>query len=297
MKVLVIGATGKQGGHVARMLLERGHTVYALTRNPDSPAAEKLSLIGAKVIKGDWSDQRSLERALGDVDALFAITTPLEGGSEVETKQGIAIAEAAKAQGKYLVFSSVGSSNKKTLVPFFESKWKVEQHIAKIGIEATVIAPVWFMENLITMSLPQLKEGLFPYPLPSDRKLAQVALDDIAGMAVLALENKQRFIGARIDLASDDLTGEQAAAILSDATGRHIKCVQIPIDEVRKRSSEVAQMFEWFERVGYNVDIAKLRLDYPEVKWHTYASWAKEQDWNLLLGLSPTGRTSKSGAY
>ena len=139
------------------------------------------------------------------------------------------------------------------------------------------------MENVIAFGKQQLKEGMYATPLRPDRKLAQIALDDIASFAVLALENKGRFIGKRIDLASDDLTGGQAAEILTRVIGKPIKYFQVPIENIRKMSEDITKMYEWFERVGYSVDTALLRRDYPEVGWHTYEAWAKEQDWKQIL--------------
>jgi uncharacterized protein YbjT (DUF2867 family) len=283
MNVLVTGATGKQGSHVARLLLKNGHSVHAFTRKSDSPAARELAKLGANIVTGDLSDRASVERGVEGVDAIFAMSTPFEAGMEAETKQGVTVADAAKAKGKYLVYTSVGSANKNTGIPHFDSKWRVEQHIAKIGAEAAIIAPVYFMENLIAFGKQQLKEGMYATPLRPDRKLAQIALDDIASFAVLALENKERFIGKRIDLASDDLTGGQVAEILTRVIGKPIKYFQVPIENIRKMSEDITKMYEWFERVGYSVDTALLRRDYPEVGWHTYEAWAKEQDWKQTL--------------
>ena len=283
MNVLVTGATGKQGSHVARLLLKNGHSVHAFTRKADSPAAHELAKLGAKIVTGDLSDRASVERGVEGVDAIFAMSTPFEAGMEAETKQGVTVADAAKAKSKYLVYTSVGSANKNTGIPHFDSKWRVEQHIAKIGAEAAIIAPVYFMENVIAFGRQQLKESMYATPLRPDRKLAQIALDDIASFAVLALENKGRFIGKRIDLASDDLTGGQVAEILTRVIGKPIKYFQVPIENIRKMSEDMTNMYEWFERVGYSVDTALLRRDYPEVGWHTYEAWAKEQDWKQTL--------------
>jgi len=157
MNVLVTGATGKQGSHVARLLLKNGHSVHAFTRKADSPAARELAKLGANIVTGDLSDHASVERGIEGVDAIFAMSTPFEAGMEEETKQGVTVADAAKAKSKYLVYTSVGSANKNTGIPHFDSKWRVEQHIAKIGAEAAIIAPVYFMENVIAFGKQQLK--------------------------------------------------------------------------------------------------------------------------------------------
>jgi uncharacterized protein YbjT (DUF2867 family) len=283
MKVLVIGATGNQGGHVARLLLQKGHGVAAFTRQAQSPASQKLVNLGARIVTGDLNDRTSVERAAEGVDAIFAMGTPFEAGIEAEIRQGSMVAEAARARGKYLVYSSVASANRNTGIPHFESKWEVEQHIARIGAEAAIVAPVYFMENLLAFQKQRLQEGFYATPLRADLKLSQIALSDLAGFAVLALENKERFVGKRIDVASDDLTGAHAAAILAKVLGKPIKYFQVPLEEIRKMSEDLVIMYEWFERVGYHLDIAALHGEYPEVGWHTYEGWAREQDWEAIL--------------
>src|SRR2546422_2649603 len=89
LTVLVTGATGKQGGHLVRELLARGHSIRALTRKPDSPAAAALAQRGVTMVPGDFEDQQSLERAARGVDTVFAMSTPYERGADTETREGI----------------------------------------------------------------------------------------------------------------------------------------------------------------------------------------------------------------
>src|SRR4030088_3274494 len=95
--VLVTGATGQQGGAVARALLSRGHRVKALTRKPDSDAARQLAAVGAEVVAGDLADAASVVRAAKDADTMFLMGNSYEAGLEEETRQGILDADAAKA--------------------------------------------------------------------------------------------------------------------------------------------------------------------------------------------------------
>src|SRR5437868_33217 len=115
LNVLVTGATGKQGGHLVRELLARGHTIRALTRRPESPAAAALADRGIRIVKGDFEDQGSLERAVRGVDTVFAMTTPLENGEKAEARAGINIVRAASAAGvAHLVYSSVAGADRAT---------------------------------------------------------------------------------------------------------------------------------------------------------------------------------------
>src|SRR5258706_5608827 len=146
LAVVVTGATGKQGGAVVKGLLERGHEVRAVTRNADSAKARELANAGVTLVHASREDTGALTKGLEGATSLFAMTTPFEGGPQAETRLGISAADAAKASGVHLVFTSVANANRKTGVLHFESKYKVEEHIAKIGVRASVLAPVYFME-------------------------------------------------------------------------------------------------------------------------------------------------------
>jgi uncharacterized protein YbjT (DUF2867 family) len=282
LTVVVTGSTGKQGGAVARGLLERGHKVRALTRDPNSKQAKLLANAGASLVAASLEDTAAITKALEGATSLFAMTTPFGGGTDAETRQGIAAADAAKAAGVHLVFTSVGSANRQTGVPHFDSKFEVEKHIAKVGVRSTILAPVAFMENLY-FAKEQLAQGIYASALPPTRALAQVAVADIGAVAVRVLEEPARFTGKRFDLASDELTGNDAMSILSRVTGRNFTYYQVPLDVVRQRMGEDAvKMYEWFDRVGFAVDRATLRREFPDVAFQDFESWAKKQDWSAL---------------
>lgn len=283
--VLVTGATGKQGGAVAQALLRKGFAVRAFTRKPESAAAMEMKNAGAAILQGSFDDKESLEKSVKGAEIVFAMSTPFEGGAVVETSQGVALADAAKAAGiKHFVYTSVGNADKGTGVPHFDSKFKVEQHIREIGIPFTIIAPVFFMENLVSpWSLPAIKGGQWMFGLPASRKLQQIAVSDIASFAALVIEDRNSFLGKRIDIASDDLTGAEAVGILSRVSGRTIEYIQQPVEQIRAMGEDFAKMSEWFDRVGYSADIPMLRKTHSKVVWHTFEAWAKVQDWSQLL--------------
>ena len=281
LTVVVTGSTGKQGGAVARGLLERGHKVRAVTRDPNSSQAKSLANAGATLIAASLEDTAAITKALEGATSLFAMTVA-SVGTDAETRQGIAAADAAKAAGVHLVFTSVGSANRQTGIPHFDSKYEVEKHIAEVGVRATILAPVAFMENLYFIK-EQLAKGIYASALPPTRALAQVAVADIGAVAIRVLEDAGRFTGKRFDLASDELTGNEAMAILSGVTGRNFTYYQVPLDVVRQRMGEDAvKMYEWFDRVGFTVDRAALRREFPDVAFHDFDSWAKTRDWNAL---------------
>jgi len=169
LTVVVTGATGQQGGAVVKTLIERGHEIRAVTRNIESAKARTLAEAGVTLVRASLEDTAALTKALEGATSLFAMTTPFEGGTEAETRQGISAADAAKAAGVHLVFNSVGSANRQTGVPHFDSKYEVEKHIARIGVCATILAPVYFMENLY-FGREQLANGIYAAPLRRCRR-------------------------------------------------------------------------------------------------------------------------------
>ena len=282
--VLVTGATGQQGGAVARALLSRGHRVKALTRKPDSNAARRLVSAGADLVTGDLGDRASVRKAASGVGAVFLMGNSNEAGTEEETRQGIIAAEAVKDAGVgHLIYSSVTDANKKTGIPHFDSKYLVEKHVAGLGIPYTISAPASFMENIVApWSIGALRQGTYAFPMPPKRVIQLIALADIGAFVAALIERRDQVFGKRFDLAGDELSGEEQAKILSRAMGRPISYQEIPIAAARQQSEDVAVMFEWFDRVGADADIAALRRDFPEVRWHSFADWARAFDWSVL---------------
>ena len=289
-RVLVTGATGQQGGAVARALLAGGHRVRALTRDAASPGARALSALGAELAVGDFTKRASLDQALDGVDAVFAMATPFEAGLDAETRQGVTLADAAKAAGVFLLYSSVGSADRQTGIPHFESKYAVERHIQDIGVAHTILGPVFFMENATTFGREQLAQGVYALAMPGDRTLAQIAVADVGACAAAVLEDRQRYAGQRIDIAGDDLTGTDAVEILTRVSGRPFTYVEVPKEMARSRmGDDVVTMYEWFERVGYAIDRTALRAAFPTVRWHSFEAWAREQPWREILRYTGPG--------
>ena len=291
LKVLVTGATGTQGGGVARQLLADGHHVRAVTRNPASPAAAALSKLGAEVVAANFDDPASLVAAARGVDTAFAMSTPYVAGVDAERKEALALIEALKtARVGRIVLTSVADADRKTGIPHFESKVPAEEAVKASGAAWSIVAPVFFMENLIgPWWLPALQSGTWSMPMPADRKLQMIAAADLATFTARVVEEPATFNGRRINLASDDISPNEVNGILSRVAGRTLSFQAIPVAAVRAQNADFAAMFEWFDKVGYSADIAGLRRDYPSVGWHTFESWAKAQPWDALLG-APTAR-------
>jgi uncharacterized protein YbjT (DUF2867 family) len=261
-----------------------------MTRDTGSDGARALSKQGVEVVKGDFSNPGSLKAALTGVDGAFLMSTPFEAGPEVETKQGIAFVDAAKASGlRHLVYTSVGAADKKTGIPHFESKYAVEKRIVESGIPYTIIAPVYFYDNMMApFVLPGLQNGVLAQALPERTALQMVSVRNIGQFGALVFARLDDFASKRIDLAGDSLTGKAVANAIGEASGRDIGYVEVPLDQVRQMSEDMALMYQWFEKVGYSVDIDGLRRDYPEVKWERFKDWARRQDWSVLKASAKT---------
>ncbi len=274
--IVVTGATGKQGGATARELLARGHKVRAMTRKPDSPAAREMAKLGAEVVAGDLDDAASLGRALAGAWGVFAVQNTWEAGVEREEEQGKRIAEIARRQGvQHYVYTSVGSAHRKTGIPHFDNKWRVEEKVRALGFPSyTVLRPVFFMENLLLPSfLPGIQQGQLAVALKPETVLQMIAVADIGKHGMWAFENHAALNGRAVDLAGDQATMPATAAILGKTMHREVKFVRLPIEEVRKFSMDFALMLEWFDRVGYNADIAKTSAE-SGIRPTPLATWA-----------------------
>lgn len=271
--VLVTGATGQQGGAIARELLAKGYQVRAMTRNPDSDKAKALKAAGAEIVKGDLDDAASVKAALKGCWGAYAVQNTWEAGVEGEERQGKAFAKAAKEAGiQHLVYSSVGSAHRNTGVPHFDNKFRVEQTIRELGFPSfVIIRPVFFMENMKTFFPPD-ENGNINMAMSPSTKLQMVAVKDIGKYGLLAFEKASELNGQAIDFAGDSLTIPEAAAIIAEKTGKTVKHVQADIEAVRAYSDDMAKMFEWFDSTGYNCDIASQQSKYG-VKPTSFKEW------------------------
>ncbi|MDY7232650.1 NmrA/HSCARG family protein [Hyalangium rubrum] len=285
-QVVVLGATGQQGGAVARALRDRGIPVRALVRTPEAPAAERLRSWGVEVWAGSWEDPASLDRVLAGADALFGITTPFEGIA-AEVRHGIAWVEAARRAGiSHVVYASAAHTDESTGIPSFESKRKVEQHLRDSGVPFTLVGPVYFMENLLTpFALTRLREGQYVRWMPPEKTVQLITVEDIGRFCASVFAHREDFLGRRVDIAGDALNAPLLAAILSRLLGRTVQPVSLPLESFPVEGElgrNVAATLAWMARTGFHVDIPALRRQYPEVGWRTFAQWAEAQDWGEL---------------
>ena len=225
----------------------------------------------------------SLERALAGAWGAYAVQNTWEAGVEREEQQGLRFADVARKVGiQHYVYASVASAHRHTGIPHFENKWRVEERVRSLGFPSyTIIRPVFFMENFFLPSfLPGIQQGQIAVALNPETALQMIAVSDIGKYGAWAFENHAALNGRGIDIAGDQLTMPQTAAIVGRAAMREVNFVQVPIVEVRKFSEDYALMLEWFDRVGYDADIAKESAE-SGVRPTQFAEWAAKQNWAL----------------
>jgi uncharacterized protein YbjT (DUF2867 family) len=276
--IVVAGSTGKQGGAVARSLLDRGFRVRALTRNPQKPEAQALAEQGAEVVQGDMEDRSSMERALEGAYGVFSVQNFWETGYDREVQQGKTVADAAKDAGvEHFVYTSVGSAHRQTGIPHFESKWEVEEHVRQSGLPYTILRPVYFMQNWEWTREPILG-GTLAQPLDPDKPFQHVAVEDVGAFATIAFEHSERWIGREVDLGGDEQTMPEIAETFGRVIGREVSYYQVPWDQFEEQmGEEAAVMYRWFNDVGYEADIATLKQEYPELT--TFERYLRSHGW------------------
>lgn len=268
-KILVTGATGRQGGSVARSLRSIGVSVVALTRQTDSPAAKQLRAIGCEIVGGNLSDRRSLDAAVEGCDGVFSVQNYWEKGvgMEGEVLQGRhMIAAAAEAGISHLVQSTMAIAEDVSDVPHFVSKRRVEEILAESEVPHTLLGTVYFMENMLdpkmggTMTIPSLAGSL-----KKTTRLHLMSYHDIGPVAAELFLNPGEFLGKRVDIAGDCLTVEQMKQIYHDVTGRNSKWYSLPAFLLRLLAKEFAEQLRWQNEHGFCFDAAEVRKRFPAV--------------------------------
>lgn len=270
---LVLGAAGGQGGAVVSALLSRGAAVRGLVRNPQSAAARRLAARNVEVVGGDLLDRESLASAMRGAGGVFAMTTPFESGPAAEIAQGRAILAAAhQARVPHLVFSSVAGADQNTGVPHFETKAVIERELAAGEVPYTILGPTYFFDNALGGG-DRIRQGVLDLPLPPDRPLQQLARPDLGEFATVVLADPDAFIGQRIELAGDAPTPDEMAAALSTALGGTVRYNEVQLNEIG--NEDMRAMWTFLRSVGYSVDLSALHAAHPELRWTSFAGWAR----------------------
>jgi uncharacterized protein YbjT (DUF2867 family) len=310
--IAIVGATGGQGGGLARAVLadgSGGFSVRALTRNPESDAARALADGGAEVVQADIEDAEALDRALNGAWGAYLVTNFWEHFTpEKELTQARRMAEAAKRAGvEHVIWSTFEDTRQwvpldddrmPTLmghykVPHFDAKGEANAYFDELGVPTTFLLTSFYWENLIGFGMgPQVDEqGRLVLSLPmADKKLPGMAVEDIGRCAFGVFRESPERIGRTVGIAGGHLTGDEMAAALGQALGREVGYNAVPFDVYRgldfPGAADLGNMFQF--KVDFNDyycgvrDLDGARSLNPELQ--TFEQWLERNCDRIPIG-------------
>jgi len=287
--IAIVGATGAQGGGLARAILsdpQSEFAVRALTRDVNSDKAKALASQGAEVVAADIDDVESLKKAFKGAYGVYALTNFWEHFSpEKETAQAKNMADAALASGvQHVIWSSLEDTRDwmplsddrmptlmgKYKVPHFDSKGEAEKFFRQPGLTSTILRTCFYWDNFIYFGLGPKKgpDGKLAITFPmGDKRLPGIAAGDIGKCAYGIFKAGDKHKGETVSIAGGHLTGAQMAASFTRALGTEVKYNDVPADVYRSfgfpGADEMGNMFQFkrdFEAdyVGArNLDVAR----------------------------------------
>lgn len=296
--ILVAGATGAQGGSVARHLLASGrYAVRALTRHPGADKARALAATGAELARGDLSDPASLRAALAGCDGAFGVTNFWEHFGK-EHEQGKNLIDAVAAVGvKRFVFSSLPPIEKlsggELKSPHFDIKARLEQYARGLGIPATFVHMAFYFENFLYFFPPRKQaDGTFGIGFPQgDTPLAGVAAADLGGVVLPIFDRFEEFRDRVTYVVGDDLPPARYAELMSRALGVKVVYSHIPREVFAgfgfPGAEDLADMFDFYRRYvpDRQADLAVSRRLFPKIQsFETWLAANRERFEPVLAG-------------
>jgi uncharacterized protein YbjT (DUF2867 family) len=281
--IVVVGATGAQGGGLARAILkdrDGPFRVRAITRDPGGPKAEALSRAGAEVVQADLDDPDSLGRAFRGAWGAYCVTNFWEHFSpERELSQAANMARAARdADLDHVIWSTLEDTRRwvpledermptlmgKYKVPHFDAKGEANHRFAECGVPTTFLLTSFYWDNLIHFGMGPKKgpDGVYAITMPmGDRKLPGIAVDDIGRCAHGIFLRGSVYAGRTVGIAGEHLTGGEMAAALGRALGMEVRYNDVPPEVYRglgfPGAEDLGNMFQ-FKR-DFNADFCAVR--------------------------------------
>jgi uncharacterized protein YbjT (DUF2867 family) len=267
--IVVIGATGRQGGQVARHLLRQGWHVRALTRKPESKKAAELRSLGAEVVRANLEERGSLEAAFDGAYGLYDLQIPVSGKIEVEIEQGRNAAEAAKKTGvQHVVYGSAGlGGNRRTGIEQWDAKEEIAGIINSLGLPLTRLRPLAFMELMTDPSYYPGSSTWYIWPKLSglNRPIGWISVRDVGAIAAKAFADPDRYIGRDLPLASDVKSLFECREIFKEVRGKYPPRFPMPMFLFEKFvGRDVGNMWRWLRENHFDLDTAPTYEVHPE---------------------------------
>ena len=273
--IAVIGATGRQGGQVARHLRQAGWHVRALTRKPESKKAADLKSLGMEIVQADMNDKSSLESAFRDAYGVFNMQAPVPGRIEVEIRHGKNVAQAAKKTGiQHIVYGSAGLGNIKTGIEQWDAKIEVTQAMKDLGLPLTILRPVAFMELMSDPSyFPNASTWhIWPKLTGADYKIAWISVQDVGAIAATAFANPDKYIGKELSLVADVKSLNECREIYREVNGTYPSRFPMPMFLFEKFvGKDIPNMWRWLRKNPLTFDSSQTEEIHPEAM--TVRSW------------------------
>ena len=279
--IVVTGATGLQGGAVARRLLQDDWHVRGLTRNAASKRAQALAALGAEVVQGDMAGAPSLRRAFEGAYGVYSVQNPFIGGPEQEIRQGKNVAEVAKDVGvEHLVYGSAGTGRKGTGVPSWETKLRIEDHMRALGLSLTILRPMAFMELMTNKKFfPAVGAWhLMPKLMGSSRGVGWLCTEDLGVIAAKAFADPGLFVGKDLALASDVQSLNECRSIYREVMGGNPRRFPMPVwlfERFGFAGRDLTTMWRWLRTGHVDLDTSPTRAIHPEAL--TVGGWLSKQ--------------------
>lgn len=277
--IAVCGATGRQGGAVARSLLGTGWNVRALTRRPDSGEAQALSGLGAEVLKADMEDPESLRRAFAGAFGVFSVQNGLVSGFDREVVQGRNVAETAKQAGvAHLVYGAAGTGERGTGIPSWEAKLDIEDHMAQLGLPFTSLRPQAFMELMTDKSYyPAVGTWrIWPRLTGQHKGIAWLAVEDVGVVATAVFADPESYVGKSLVLVADVKSLAECRELYREVTGKHPATFPLPVWLFdRFTRGDITAIWRWVKTGNFETDTAPTRAIHPDAL--TVREWMVRQ--------------------
>jgi uncharacterized protein YbjT (DUF2867 family) len=258
--IAVLGATGRQGGAVARHLLTDGWQVRALTRTPDSDAGEALRKAGAEVAQCDMADTDSLIRVFEGAYGVYSVQNPMIAGHDGEVRQGKNVADAASAAAvQHVVYGSAGPGLRGTGVDSWESKLIIADYLRSLEVPLTVLRPMAFMELMTDKDFyPPVSVWHVMPKLAGDRTLIPwLAVDDLGTIAARAFGEPAGFVGAELPLAAEFRSIDECRRAWQLVRGRRPRGFPMPVRLFERFvGKDLTTMWRWLGAHPVSVDPA-----------------------------------------